>query len=152
MFSALLQHAGSCAQENNWSFTGMHRQFQGIFHRIWQFFDVTSCRRCSMECLMILQGTLGRNFDIFAASGESRSFDFRSQQDFHVTNHSSKNALAILLKTLSCLSVKIHLHCFCWWHPEKWEGVPWPKGHAPLDVKSTRRVLCPAVQREAWKR
>ena len=45
-------------------------------------------------------------------------FDFRRQQDFHMTFHPSKNYLAILVKTLSCLSVKTHLHCFCRRHHE----------------------------------
>ena len=46
----------------------------------------------------------------------SESIDLRSQQYFHMKFHPSRNALEILLKILSCLSVKTHLHCFRKWH------------------------------------
>ena len=48
------------------------RHSQRIFLRIWQSFDVIFCRICSLN--VILQGTLGGNFDIFAASGESTAW------------------------------------------------------------------------------
>ena len=48
----------------------------------------------------------------------SQSFDFRSSQYYHMKFHPSRNALVILLKILSCLSVKTHLQCFCKRHQE----------------------------------
>ena len=56
------------------SFTGILRQLLGIFHRMWQSFDVNFCRTCAFQCCMLLQGTLGYDFDIFAASGESTAW------------------------------------------------------------------------------
>ena len=44
------------------------------FLHIWQSFDVIFCRICTFQCCMLLQGTLGGNFDIFAASGESTAW------------------------------------------------------------------------------
>ena len=43
----------------------------GISHHIWQSFDVIFLPNMQFECCMVLQGTLGGDFDIFAASGES---------------------------------------------------------------------------------
>ena len=45
-------------------------------------------------------------------------FDFRRSQYYHMKFNPSRNALVILLKILSCLSVKTHLHCFCKRHQE----------------------------------
>ena len=43
MFSMPLTNASHWAQGNSWSFTGIHRQLQRIFLRIWQSFDVIFC-------------------------------------------------------------------------------------------------------------
>ena len=61
----------SLAHGNNGSFTGIHRYAQGIFPRIWQSFDVICLPNVHLQCCMLLQGTLGGDFDISAASGES---------------------------------------------------------------------------------
>ena len=44
------------------------------FSRIWQSFDVFFLPNAYFQCCMLLQGTLGDNFDIFAASGESTAW------------------------------------------------------------------------------
>ena len=73
MFGTLLNNASHRAQGNNGSFTGIHQQLQGIFSP-----NMSVLRRhfpnLQFECCMILQGTLGGNFDIFAASGESTAW------------------------------------------------------------------------------
>ena len=53
---------------------GIHRQLQWIYPRIWQFFDVIFLPNMQFECCMILQGTPGGNFDIFAAIGEATAW------------------------------------------------------------------------------
>ena len=68
MSNTLLWNANLWAQGNNGSFKGIHRQLQRISHQIWQSSDVIFLPNMQFECCMILQGTLGRNFDIFAAS------------------------------------------------------------------------------------
>ena len=45
-------------------------------------------------------------------------FDFRSSQYYHMKLNPSRNAIVILLKILSCLSVKTNLLCFCKKHQE----------------------------------
>ena len=64
MSSTPLTNASLWAQGNNWSFTGIHRQLQGM-----QLLPNMQLEHC-----MILQGTLGGNFDIFTASGESNAW------------------------------------------------------------------------------
>ena len=45
-------------------------------------------------------------------------FDFRSSQYYHMKLNPSRNAIVILLKILSCHSVKTNLLCFCKKHQE----------------------------------
>ena len=52
----------------------IHRQLQKIFPSIWQSFDVIFLPNVHFQCCMILQGTLGGNFDLSAASGESTAW------------------------------------------------------------------------------
>ena len=73
MFSTPLTNASHWAQGNNSSFTGIHLQLQGIFS-----LRMTVLRRhfpnVQFECCMILQGTLGGNFDILVSSCESTAW------------------------------------------------------------------------------
>ena len=46
---------------------GIRRQLQRFFRRLCPFFDVIFQPNVQFECCMILQGTLGGNFDMFAA-------------------------------------------------------------------------------------
>ena len=74
MSNTLLTNASLWGQGNNWSFTGIHRQLQGISDHIWQSLDVIFLPNMQFECCMILQNTRDRNFDIFATSGESTAW------------------------------------------------------------------------------
>ena len=74
MSSKQLRSASHWSQGNNWSVTGIHRQYSRISHRIWQSLDVIFLPNMQLECCTILQDTLRDNFDIFAASGESSAW------------------------------------------------------------------------------
>ena len=74
MSSKPLTNASLWALGNNSSFTGIHRQLQKIFLRIWQSFNVNFLPNLHFHCRMLLQGTLGEYFDIFAASSESTAW------------------------------------------------------------------------------
>ena len=62
------------AQGNNWSFTGTHRQLQMIFSPHMAVVRRHFLPNMQFECCLILQVTLGGNFNIFAASGESTAW------------------------------------------------------------------------------
>ena len=53
---------------------GIHQQLQEIFTRIWQFLRRHFLPNVHFQSCMLLQGTLGGDFDIFAASGESTAW------------------------------------------------------------------------------
>ena len=74
MFSTHSKNASRWAQGNNWSFTGIHRQLQGIFRRTCHLFDVMCCRICNLSAVWSSRALSETNFDIFAANGESTAW------------------------------------------------------------------------------
>ena len=62
MLSTLLTNTSHWVQGNNWSFTGIHRQYQKIFSRIWQFFDVIFRRICRLSAAWFFRVLLEANF------------------------------------------------------------------------------------------
>ena len=120
MFSMPLTNANHWAQGNNGSFTGIHRQLQRIFHRMWQSFDFIFLPNMQFECGVILQGTLGGNFDIFAIGEQGRWFCSgkkirdvspswvhpRTQEEMRPVIHLRQNSLMILMFRLDLVDLR----------------------------------------------